>query len=82
MSYERVISDFDKHIGWQKKSHDSLEDCPSYWRKKIFFHSFDFKIDDWREVRAGDYYEIRDALTGIDRDKFILKRIIQYKSRR
>ena len=47
----------------------------------IFVESHDLGIDDWREIRSGNYYDVRDSLLDVSRDKFILKRILEYKSR-
>ena len=64
----------------EQRHYGDLENRPSYWRKKIFVNSFDLEISDWRKLRSGDYYQKRDSLKNIDRDKFIFNRIMQYKS--
>lgn len=79
MIYERVISDFDKHIRMERRHYGDFENRPSYWKKNIFVSSFNFQISDWKGVRSGDYYDKRDSLKGIERDKFIYDRIIEYK---
>ena len=81
MDYSQILKEFDRQIWWQKKSYGQEEKCPSYWRKMIFIESHDLGIDDWREIRSGNYYDARDSLFDVNRDKFILKRILEYKSR-
>ena len=81
MTYKEIIKKFDKDIWWQKKSYLRENSCPSYWRKMIFIESHDLGIDDWREIRSGNYYDVRDSLLDVSRDEFILKRILEYKSR-
>jgi hypothetical protein len=79
MTYEKIIKKFDKDIWWQKKSYLREDNCPSYWRKQIFMQSVDLDISDWKIIRVGDYYQKRDNYEGIKRDKFILKKILEYK---
>lgn len=79
MDYEDVVCAFNRRIRMEQKDYSDLENRPSYWRKKIFVNSFDLKISDWKGVRRGDYYDKRDSLKGIERDKFIYNRIIEYK---
>ena len=79
MTYEKIIKKFDKDIWWQKKSYLREDNCPSYWRKQIFIQSVDLDISDWKIIRVGDYYQKRDSYEGIKRDKFILKKILEYK---
>ena len=50
MIYERVISDFDRHIGMERRYYGDLENRPSYWKKKIFVSSFNFQISDWKGI--------------------------------
>jgi hypothetical protein len=40
----------------------------------------DLSIDDWRRIRSGDYYQIRDELTedSIKQMYFIINRIKKY----
>jgi hypothetical protein len=35
----------------------------------------DLTIWDWKEIRTGNYWEIRDSLSGFDREMFIHGRI-------
>ena len=35
----------------------------------------DLSIQDWREIRVGNYWEIRDSLKSDERDSFIWSRI-------
>lgn len=81
MNYNEILKKFDRQIWWQMKAYKQKEKCPSYWRKMIFIESHDLGIDDWREIRSGNYYDARDSLFDVNRDKFILKRILEYKSR-
>lgn len=76
---EKIIERFDEQIKKEYKAAKGDKDrCPSYWQKLIFIKSKSFSIADWREVRGGDYWIIRDSKTEIDRDKFILSRIKEY----
>lgn len=40
----------------------------------------DLSIDEWRRIRSGDYYQIRDSLTedSINQMYFIINRIKKY----
>ena len=54
--------------------------CLSYYLKEIFIETIDFYIDDWREVRKGDYYERKQSYyETIDKKKFVLQRVLEYK---
>lgn len=81
MNYNQIVKQFNREIWWQKKSYITEKKCPAYWRKRIFIESHDLTIDDWREIRSGNYYDLRDSIYDMDRDKFILKKIIEYKTR-
>ena len=39
----------------------------------------DLSIQDWREIRVGNYWEIRDSLKSDERDSFIWSRIELWK---
>lgn len=39
----------------------------------------DLSLQDWREIRAGDYWEIRDSLSGLQRENFIHGRIERWQ---
>ena len=54
------------------------ENCKSYWEKKLFIETLNLTIDDWKEIRVGDYFKIKDSLSGIDQNKFILSRVMKY----
>ena len=47
--------------------------------KDLFLISKDLTIEDWRRIRAGDYYSKRDELTGNEQMEFILNRIKIYR---
>ena len=54
--------------------------CESYYMKQIFLETIDFNIDDWRELRHGDYYEKKQRYyEKIDKKKFVLQRVLEYK---
>lgn len=38
----------------------------------------DLTIEDWRIIRTGNYYEIRDKLTDIEQKQFIRNSILSY----
>lgn len=46
--------------------------------QKLFKHHLSLGLDDWRKIRSGDYYDIVDKKTGIERSKFILQKIEEY----
>jgi len=81
MTYKEIIKKFDKDIWWQKKSYLRENSCPSYWRKMIFIESHDLGIEDWRKIRSGNYYDKIDSLSNVSRDRFILKKILEYKGK-
>jgi len=35
-------------------------------------------LNDWRKIRAGDYWSKRDSLRGIEQSRFIYNRILDY----
>ena len=79
-----IIKDRIKQFDWQIKKECRKfkvieEDCPSYWKKLIFIASLDLSVSDWSCIRSGDYWEIADKMTGIERDEFTLNRIEYYR---
>jgi len=80
MNYNKVLATFDKQIKREyPEAGGDKNKCISYWQKLLFIESNKLSIDDWRNIRVGDYWEIRDSKSGIDRYKFILNRIENYK---
>lgn len=76
---DKTIKDFDKQIKREYKLQNGVkENCQSYIKKLIYCFSLNLTIDDWRIIRSGDYWDVRDSLTGIKKDKFTLKRIVKY----
>tara|TARA_R110000803_G_scaffold42724_1_gene91489 strand:+ start:1287 stop:1568 length:282 start_codon:yes stop_codon:yes gene_type:complete len=54
------------------------KECYSYWSKQLFLHTRHLSILDWRTIRSNNYYNQIDSIIGIERDKFILRRVIDY----
>jgi len=76
---DRSIKIFDKQIKKEYKSAGKdKEKCPSYWHKLLFLKTLDLNINDWRKIRSGDYWLIRDSLRGIEQSKFIYERVCDY----
>jgi hypothetical protein len=48
------------------------------FKRELFILTLNFTVKDWREVRKGDYWEKRDALQGVARDRFKLSRVREY----
>ena len=46
--------------------------------RDLFLISKNLTIEDWRRIRSGDYYNIRDELKGNEQMEFILDRIKFY----
>lgn len=64
-------------IKW-KNDKKNLELCESYLSKQIFLKSFNFNIQDWREIRKGDYYNELYLEEGLKKKKYTLDKIEQY----
>ena len=80
---EDIIKDRVEQFDWQikkecRKFKAIEEDCPSYWKKLIFIASLDLSVSDWSCIRSGDYWEIADKMTSIERDEFTFSRIKYY----
>jgi len=76
---DELVKQFDNQIKKEyKTARGNKHNCPSYWHKLIFLKSINLSINDWREIRTGDYYLVRDSLSGIEQSKFIHGRIIDY----
>jgi len=56
-----------------------LQKCPSYIKFCKFEESFYFTNEDWKKIRDKEYWKYRTLLKGIERDKYVLKRITDYK---
>lgn len=74
---DKVIEVFDKQIYFELKS-NKLEDCISYWSKKLFIAELSLTLDDWREIRKDDYYEEISLKSGIEKQKYRLYKIKEY----
>lgn len=76
---DRIIKQFDKQIKKEYKyAGGDKEKCPSYWHKLLFLKTINLDLNDWRKIREGDYWEIRDSLQGIKQSKFIYNRVVDY----
>ena len=67
---EMTIEEVNRIFDWQiRKGQDPIF-------KKCFNAYCQLEISDWREIRTGDYYEIKDNLKcPIEKRKFVLSRI-------
>jgi hypothetical protein len=78
-SIDDIIEEFDEQIKSEYKfAVGDKEKCPSYWHKLLFIKTLYLDTNDWRKIRVGDYWEIIDSLQGIERSKFIYKRVSDY----
>lgn len=76
---QKVIETFDKQIYFELKSNkNELEDCVSYWSKKLFIAELSLTLNDWREIRKDDYYEEISLKSGIEKQKYKLEKIKKY----
>jgi hypothetical protein len=64
-------------IEW-KKNKKNLMLCESYLAKQIFLKSIDFTIDDWKEIRKGDYYNEISLESGLNKKLYKLAKIEEY----
>lgn len=46
--------------------------------RELYLISKDLSIEDWRIIRSGDYYQIRDQLSGNKQMEFIIEKIRYY----
>jgi len=76
---DKVIIKFDEQIKKEYKSAGGdKEKCQSYWHKLLFLKTMNLDLNDWRKIRAGDYWSKRDSLRGIEQSRFIYNRILDY----
>jgi hypothetical protein len=85
--YLNVIKQFDKQIKEEAKQKNSAgkvlciiseKQRPSYWKKLLFINSIDLDISDWKKIRDNEYWENMNSLTGIEKDKYKLEKILNY----
>ena len=80
--YNKLIKVFDKQIKKEyKAAKGNKYNCRSWWAKMLFIEFNKLHVDDWRIIRSGDYWETRDRKIGIERDKYILSKIKEYKNK-
>ena len=79
--YFRILRLFNKKIDNFNKKYPKRTDNPHVVERDLFVATYDLTIKDWKIIRNGDYYLIRDTYKGIKQKKFILERVIQYKER-
>jgi hypothetical protein len=74
-----LVNQFDLQIKMEYKSaNGKKENCPSYWHKNLFLKSLNLNTNDWKIIRSGDYWDIRDLLRDIDQIKFTYDRVLSY----
>lgn len=78
---EKVI-DIERSFNWQVQK---AQHTNSYFlidqaklNRELYLISKDLTIEDWRIIRSGDYYQIRDQLSGNKQMEFIIERIRYY----
>jgi len=91
VSLEDVHKKFYSQLLYEYKSIDNityrglylwiLKKCPTYWKMSKFSESYNLTVNDWNNIRDEEYWEQRLLLKGMQRDKYILKRITDYKSK-
>jgi len=79
--YSQIISEYKSMtIGKHRALNlNVLQKCPSYIKLCKFEESYFFTINDWDNIRDEEYWEKRRLLKGIQKDRYILKKIIDYK---
>lgn len=76
---DNLIECFDRQIKREyRAANGDKEKCPSYWSKCFFFLAFNLTTNDWRKIRTDDYWHCCDALKGLEKTKFTVKRIQSY----
>tara|TARA_R110002050_G_C8679988_1_gene492870 strand:+ start:220 stop:492 length:273 start_codon:yes stop_codon:yes gene_type:complete len=78
MNIEDIIKRFDYKIMKEIKYMRREECCNSYWEKQLFIETLNLTIEDWAEIRAGDYFSLKDSLSTIDQNKFTYKKVMDY----
>jgi len=61
-----------------KKEIKNLKLCESYLAKEIFLKSINFDIEDWKEIRKGDYYNEIFLESGLNKKLYKLAKIEEY----
>ena len=79
--YSQIIREYKSMTIGRHKSLNLrvLQKCPSYIKQCKFEESFFFTIEDWNNIRDEEYWQQRLLLEGIEKDRYILKRITDYK---
>ena len=79
--YSQIISEYKSMtIGRHKVLNlRVLQKCPSYIKLCKFEESFYFTNEDWKKIRDKEYWKYRELFKGVERDKYVLKRITDYK---
>lgn len=78
---EKVI-DIERSFNWQvqkalnTKSYFLIQQAKL--NRELYLISKDLSIEDWRIIRSGDYYQIKDQLSGNEQIEFIIERIRYY----
>lgn len=76
---DEVIKQFDRQIKKEYLNADGEKElCSSYWKKLLFINSIDLNISDWKKIRDYEYWENMNSLTGIEKDKYKLEKILNY----
>ena len=76
---DKVIKQFDAQIKTEYKlTGGKKEHCPSYWHKLLFLKTLDLNTNDWNNIRSDDYWVNYDSLEGIQKTRFIYKRVSDY----
>jgi hypothetical protein len=74
--FDKIIYQFDKQIKREYPlSKGNIKECPSFWQKTLFLETFNLDINDWRQIRVGDYWKRLGELEGIEKNKFIINKV-------
>lgn len=81
-----VLKDYMKFLDEEIKK-DALKGIPYsesyyYWSKMHMLESKDLSYQDWKEIRTGDYWEIKDTLLKkMEKKRFTVMRIRQWRGK-
>jgi len=85
--YNQVIKTYDKQIMREIRKAHSIDNCVSFWRKKLFIEACNLNVSDWRQIRDKQYWDIKNKLRDmgareIELHKFTYSAIINYKKQK
>lgn len=75
---KKIKSTFDYQIYKAERIGKSYFIQEAILDKSIWELSKDLTIEDWRKIRTGDYWQIRDNLKGIEQKQFLKNCLNKY----